>query len=290
MARLIDLLQRQSKGRFLHGLMRDTQILVADTIFQEMEDATNKGRVWKSEDFPRAAPPFKHMWIEGRVNEDMWGGSVVHVIDANDTDLDPYIMRLMAVKREYIRWVVSAFSMSASERHGKLMIALGSHLQMMGIDDEGRITAGLTTPILKPAPDVEDQMAVVLKLPISRLSVQVNVAPMLLKTFALMNCVNVKQETVEPPPALSKSHSKKYGVPMSSYKVLTVKGQNISQAKPSKGGTHSTPRLHMVRGHFKHLQSGKTSWWQPHLRGRDHDEDGSIRKTYKVVKPETEIQ
>lgn len=304
MARLVDILNRQARGDFLKGFPARTQILVADTIIQEIEEINRKSRTWmltdsplprsgldhrKShpwmpDDFPRAAPPFDRMWIEGKLDSGQWLGITVTVIDADNVSADT--RALCGVTRTPFRWLLALFPIiAADERRGQFKtILVASQLQFVCVDGEGRCVAGLDQVIFKPAPDAQAALLKKLRLPKIQVSVQVNSAPAVLKVFALMNCVNVETITLAPPPSLSKSHMKKYRVPMSSYKVLTVRGVNISQrVGTGKGGQHSAPRRHIVRGHFKHLKSGKTAWWQPHLRGRD--QDGSIRKTYRVEKP-----
>jgi hypothetical protein len=284
MARLVDLLNRQARGDFVRGFPAHTELIVADDILQEVEEANRQQRAWSSDDFPRAAPPFPRLWIEGRLDGGRWLGITVSVIEAALVSQET--LRMCGVKRSEIKWLIVLFPLvAADEKHGQFRtILVASQLQFICIDGEGRCVAGLEKVIFKPAPDAETALLKKLRLPRMAVSFQVNTAPSVLKIFALMNCVNVAATPVVPPPALNKSHQKKYLAPMSTYKVLTVKGVNISQAGPVRGGTHSTPRRHIVRGHFKHLKSGKTAWWQSFLRGRD--DDGAIRKTYSVVKPE----
>lgn len=107
-------------------------------------------------------------------------------------------------------------------------------------------------------------------------------------TNYILNVKNIDIcDAPEPPTGLNKKHERKYGIPLTKYKILTVK-------KPGKKGisrnftTEEQNSFHICRGHFKHYTEkaplfGRytgTFWIPPHTRG--NKEHGEIIKDYKV--------
>lgn len=114
--------------------------------------------------------------------------------------------------------------------------------------------------------------------------------------LALMHCKNVELIDQPPPPKLSKSSQKKYGMPLVTYKVLKVTPmRKVYQFEGEQGNTEQEPTLHplhICRGHFKDFRNGKglfgkykdIYWWDQHLRG--NEEAGIAVKDYSVEPPE----
>ena len=95
-----------------------------------------------------------------------------------------------------------------------------------------------------------------------------------------INCSNVKQVKNDPPKFLNLKRQKKNKTPLFSYYTLEIPG---AEAKPeSTKGFHSSPRLHLRRGHIRQCFSGKYVWVQACLVG--NKELGQIEKNYFVKK------
>ena len=93
----------------------------------------------------------------------------------------------------------------------------------------------------------------------------------------IMNCSNV--ELVDNIPSrLKQSRVKKGKTPLFEFKTLHIKSNNKKNIQ--KGyGTHKSPRVHLRRGHIRHLQSGITTWVQSCMVGSG---DGFVHKDYFV--------
>lgn len=93
----------------------------------------------------------------------------------------------------------------------------------------------------------------------------------------VLNCVNVKTETVDAPAALNKKRTKSGKPPIYSYKVLVLR-PSVAQ-RMDHGGTHESPRIHLRHGHIKRRNTGNF-WWQPHVVG-DRTR-GVVMKDYRA--------
>lgn len=71
------------------------------------------------------------------------------------------------------------------------------------------------------------------------------------------------------------------GKPPSTYMWRTVIVAPTPPRKPSADGTHSSPRLHERRGHWRHLHGGDVVWVRPCLVGSP--ERGVVEKDYRVT-------
>jgi len=98
----------------------------------------------------------------------------------------------------------------------------------------------------------------------------------------VLNCSNVNDnEIITPPKFLNKKRKKKGKVPFFEYRILTVKQSDNNDKKPPIGGTHASPRVHLRRGHIRHLPSGSTTFVQPCVVG--DKKRGVIHKDYRVT-------
>lgn len=101
----------------------------------------------------------------------------------------------------------------------------------------------------------------------------------LASALTVMNtCTNLATETVEAPAALNKKRVRNGKLPIYSYKVLVIKrgAQSVRL-----GGSASSPRVHLVRGHIKRRKTGNF-WWQPFARG--DKSKGVVMKDYRADK------
>ncbi len=114
----------------------------------------------------------------------------------------------------------------------------------------------------------------------------------LLFSVGMMNCSNVGTVEVVPAAKLSKKREKRYGKPLTRYRVIQVKPHMTSRgAKHSDSEREAvgedTP-LHICRGHFKTYEEDRplmgrhsgTFWWKSQVRGSKAA--GEIIHTYEV--------
>lgn len=95
--------------------------------------------------------------------------------------------------------------------------------------------------------------------------------------LAVLNCVNVKTETVEAPERLNKKRERNGKLPIYSYKTLVLRPPAARRA--DGGGTHESPRVHLRRGHIKRRKTGNF-WWQPCVVGDPRR--GVVMKDYRA--------
>lgn len=92
-------------------------------------------------------------------------------------------------------------------------------------------------------------------------------------------CSNIKIKDDENPISkLNKKRIKKGKAPFYSYKTLLVEQKAVSKKK-KQGGTHTSPRVHLRRGHIRRLPN-KTVWVNASVVG--DKSKGMINKDYKV--------
>lgn len=105
----------------------------------------------------------------------------------------------------------------------------------------------------------------------------------------LVECKNIKHETIPPNAKLNKSRVKKGKLPHFEYKILNVEmpGKKISFSSGGIKGNGTPQRVHLCRGHFKEYTPENPLfgrlvgryWWQPTVRGKG---EGIIEKEYHV--------
>jgi hypothetical protein len=103
--------------------------------------------------------------------------------------------------------------------------------------------------------------------------------------FSALNCVNVRRVETVPDAKLQKARARRGKPPLFSYWTLELALPRTGGQKANGGGTHTSPRLHLCRGHIKKRKTGYF-WWQPHVRG--NKDLGMVHKDYsaKYTKPE----
>jgi hypothetical protein len=100
--------------------------------------------------------------------------------------------------------------------------------------------------------------------------------------FQLLNCTNIVSIEHVAPIKLNKKRIAQGKCPVFSFKTLRVKVPNEGrEKKPSLGGTHSNPRVHLRRGHIRRLPTGKSTWVQSCVVGSL--EKGAVHKDYSIV-------
>lgn len=95
------------------------------------------------------------------------------------------------------------------------------------------------------------------------------------------SCSNVLIDTVHQVDSkTANSRAKKGKLPLYEYKTLYLDLPNESTKSTPQGGTHSSPRQHLRRGHVRRLASGKKIWVQPCVVGAASN--GVIDKAYAI--------
>ncbi len=99
-----------------------------------------------------------------------------------------------------------------------------------------------------------------------------------LDTIARSNTIIVDNEPSE---KLNKKRLKKGKSPFYSYKTLHIKPiETTLTGTLPKGGTHASPRVHLRRGHIRHMTSGRDIWVSPCVVG--NKENGLVEKDYRI--------
>ena len=93
-----------------------------------------------------------------------------------------------------------------------------------------------------------------------------------------INCTNVVRREHTPAVALQKARQKKGKAPLFSFWTLELTGRG--EDGQVLGGTHASPRVHLVRGHPREYAVGKWTWVQAHARG--NPVSGMVHKDYSA--------
>ena len=96
--------------------------------------------------------------------------------------------------------------------------------------------------------------------------------------LSALHCSNVQRQEHAPDAKLQTARAKRGKAPLFSYWTLQLNGR--SEEGQSLGGTHGSPRVHLVRGHPREYAAGKWTWVQAHARG--NKSLGMVHKDYKV--------
>lgn len=91
-------------------------------------------------------------------------------------------------------------------------------------------------------------------------------------------CENVEHETIKAPKYTNTIRRKKNKEPFYEYKILKVKGQKSHDGGSKRG---AGVRLHMRRGHIRHLPSGKLTWVRHTVVG--DKSRGVVMKEYNLT-------
>jgi hypothetical protein len=101
--------------------------------------------------------------------------------------------------------------------------------------------------------------------------------------FALtVNCVNVRQENVEPSAALNRKRIKSGKLPFFTYKVLQLPAEPTHD-RSTRGyleGERTGLRMHLRRGHPRRLPTGKVTYVRAAIIGSS--QKGLVEKSYQI--------
>ncbi|MDD2775704.1 MAG: hypothetical protein PHU06_07100 [Gallionella sp.] len=102
----------------------------------------------------------------------------------------------------------------------------------------------------------------------------------------ILSCSNVCTETIPASHALNKKRTSKGKPPLFEFKVLTLDFQDNKTNASEKGGTHSSPRIHLRRGHIRRLPT-KSIWVNATVVG--NRQLGMVSKEYAVNPHKTSL-
>lgn len=109
-------------------------------------------------------------------------------------------------------------------------------------------------------------------------------AMMLIQACSVINCANVTTVDVSPSTALNKKRQEKGKQPFFTYKVLQLSDERRDVGRGSGGGSHTSPRMHLRRGHLRRLES-KVVWVRPAMINSG-SKAGVVLKDYSVQSTE----
>lgn len=101
---------------------------------------------------------------------------------------------------------------------------------------------------------------------------------LMVKAIAVLNCSNVKIIESQENKFINKKRKAKGKLPLFTYKTLHIDTGEQEKQKGEKKGTHSSPRVHLRRGHIRTLANGTTVWVQPCVVG--DKTKGIVHKDY----------
>ena len=98
--------------------------------------------------------------------------------------------------------------------------------------------------------------------------------------FYILGCSNVDTADNPAPAALNKKRARTGKFPILTHKTLVIVADAKRHEKANCGGTHTSPRVHLRRGHIRRVGESRRVWVQPCVVGSKH---GVVTKDYKVV-------
>lgn len=96
--------------------------------------------------------------------------------------------------------------------------------------------------------------------------------------LSALHCKNIQRKEHRPDAKLQKARQKRGKAPLFSNWTLEIKAS--AERGANLGGTHSSPRVHLRRGHPRQYQPGKWTWVQPCAVG--NVAAGVVHKDYAV--------
>lgn len=97
--------------------------------------------------------------------------------------------------------------------------------------------------------------------------------------LSALNCTNIKAVETKEPKFINKKRKKKGKLPIESFWTLQL-SSSANEKNESQGGTHSSPRLHLRRGHVRQYKPGLYTWVNACAVG--DASSGTVDKDYKL--------
>ena len=101
--------------------------------------------------------------------------------------------------------------------------------------------------------------------------------------LSALNCINVRRVKHEADAPLQKARCKRGKKPLFDTWTLELDLSKSDKKSADGGGTHSSPRIHLRRGHARQHIAGQWCWVQPHVVG--NKQLGAISKNYSTKHP-----
>lgn len=98
--------------------------------------------------------------------------------------------------------------------------------------------------------------------------------------LSALNCVNVERVCHSVDPALQKRRNKRGRRPMFDFWTLAIDLHRGREEAGDRGGSHSSPRVHLRRGHARQHKPGEYTWVRPCVVGEK--KEGMVHKEYAV--------
>lgn len=243
-------------------------------------------------DFPNLAPPFERFWMEyrrparipsphGGMVPTSGGPRAVGVavrgyeVGTVPADLGPLLARLAGL--DEARWCLSLTTFVEVE---KGWVLAAPSVSVVGVRADGSAT-GEVRAVVSRTEEAPDHPGVRFLFGF--------VKPALL-AISFMHCKNVRQAEEAPPPKLSRAHTRRHGLPLSTYRTLVIDPMREVLRREGRAGEVGVERaLHICRGHFKTYDQARplfgrvagTIWCPSHVRGAI--EAGLAGKDYRVL-------
>jgi hypothetical protein len=311
MARLIDhmrvgiksprkFLELQSQTRWgldgMRNAIQTAQPIVADNVVEHYYAAKDRGL----DHMPPLIPPFEDTWIEAKSGGALYG--MLYSVETMPEHKHPVCDRLA------IAWLFTYDKMTQS--------ALGPIIEVhIAMDGKGNFDPQASVGLAHFQEYLDDEYvrreALTMvengkpkdyTVPVTdwwggeltsedNIGVPFEIVKSLLLAVGMMNCSNVGTVQVEPPPKLSKKRKKRYGHPLTTYRVIRVTPHFTQKGRKKHSDetiAEGSQPLHIVRGHFKTYEEDRplfgryagTFWWNSQVRGsRD---SGEVLHDYEV--------
>ncbi len=305
MSRLYDRImrdKRQLQHLTAHEIedFENAAVIVADNV---REYSANTGRIDGS-NLINIAPPFRLCFVEHKINRTnlmpRGGYFGALMIALNKDEIELYGDKLPRFRDE-VKWAVLTYEIIQAKtiRNGSPLLwsyviyGIAADGSLVHSDVDGEEGYGDFASMAPNDGAMEGLLALGTdEALLSGLTSEIYIS---LMAINFMHAKNVELIEEAPLPKLSKSHEKKYGQPLISYKVLKIhsmrKEHPRADGEPDASRT-GLNRLHIARGHFKDYRDGpglfgkhqEIYWWDQHVRG--NAKHGAIVKDYDVQAPQ----
>lgn len=105
----------------------------------------------------------------------------------------------------------------------------------------------------------------------------------LARSFEVFSCTNVIYIDHAPPKFINSKRERKGKLPFFTYKTLHLNVPEDGVVSSGGRGTHSSPRMHLRRGHIRRLPDGRRIWVQACVVGSA--QSGMVLKDYRIRAP-----
>jgi hypothetical protein len=270
-------------GGFVETVLYDSVPIVADNVVDTYIESKNTALIG----MPSLMPPFPATWIEARFGGQAFG--VLYMMD-DDASIAIALLFLLDKRDGIVHGPLIQIDLPLDERGYFDAAASTKHSRKADnyqdlSDYFGKGRSEDYTLLMKDFTSEEDGIDL-------DHGASMEFVKIAMLAVGLMNCSNVGTVEVTPPPKLSKKRRKRYGMPLTTYRVirvgphLTTRGKKHSDESYVEGDA-ALPK-HLIRGHFKTYEADRplmgkhtgTFWWKAQVRGSKSA--GEVRHEYEV--------